>query len=183
MPDVSGLRFLSLFFMIHRFLASGSPRDRTSYAFVMNFVRIVDKLVVDYGHVREQMVIWATTPNEVLGNLLLAVGHFESCIGSCVRAIEFGRRIRADRNGPRIIPRGLAVLSDAVFNRVNRMRNSIEHLEGDILAGTLGDHPICLAVRPKAIELGDDRITFDELAAWIAELHGIADQLAHFREN
>ena len=148
----------------------------------MNFVRITDKLVVDYGHARDQMVLWASAPNEVIGNLLLAVGHFESCVGSCVRAIEFGRRIRADRNGPGIIPKGLSVLSDAVFNRVNRMRNSIEHLEGDILKGTLGDGPICLAVRPKAIELGVDRITFDELAEWITELHGIADQLVHYRE-
>ena len=65
-----------------------------------------------------------------------------------------------------------------MFNCVNRMRNSIGHLEGDILKGTLGDGSIRLAVRPKAIELGEDRITFDELAEWITRLHGIADQLA-----
>ena len=182
MPDLSKLSFLSVFLMIHRALAAGGPKDRTSYALVMNFVRIVDKLVADYGLARDQMVLWANTPNEVIGHLLVAVGHFESCVGSCVRAIEFGRKIRSDRNGPRIIPRGLPVLSDAVFNRINGMRNSTEHLEGAILKGTLADGPICLAVRPKSIELGGEQVNFDELADWITQLHGIADQLAHFRE-
>jgi hypothetical protein len=149
----------------------------------MNFVRIVDKLVLDYGHAREQMVMWATTPNGVIHPLLLATGHFESCIGSCVRAIEFGRRIRADQNGPRSVPRGRQVLSDSVFTRLNRTRNSIEHLEGDILKGALRDGPLCLAVRHNAIELGEDRISFGELADWITELHGIADQLAQFRQS
>jgi len=183
MPELK-LTFLSVFLMIHRGLGGGGPKNGTSYALVMNYVRIVDKLVIDYNLAREQMVIWAATPNEVIGPLLVAIGHFESCVSGAVRAIDFARRIRKDKNGPGIVPKGVAVLSDAVYKSVNDMRNSVEHLDGDILDGTLsGGVPICLVVRPKAIELAGAQITFAELADWITQLHAIADKLAYYRES
>ena len=174
---------VSLFLMIHRFLAGGGSRNATSFALVMNSVRIVDKLVTDYSLAHAQMVAWATTPNEVMGPLFLAIGHFESCVSGMVRAIDFARRIRKDQNGPRVIPNKSTVLSDAVYKPINTIRNSIEHLDQDILEGTLsGGVPICLVVRPSAIELSGTQITFAELADWITQLHAISNTLAHYRE-
>src|SRR5262245_25813088 len=93
MPDLGDLPYLSVFFAIHRYLAGGGPTDRKSYALVANYIRIVDKAVIDYGLAREQMELWATTPNEAFGHLPIAIGHFESCLAAMVRAVEFARRV------------------------------------------------------------------------------------------
>lgn len=150
----------------------------------MNFVRIVDKLVIDYNLARDAMVMWATTPNEVMGPILPAIGHFESCVNGLGRALRFSAAIHRDQVGPKIAADGLTDLNSNVGKRIAGMRNSIEHLDERLTEGQLtGNMPRCLVPEQGGIRLYREFIRYPELAEWIGQLHAIAEKVAYFKES
>ena len=183
MPDLSDLNSkASLMLILNRMFAGGGPKDSKSYALVMNFIRIVDKLVVEYESARASLSEYINTPNNVISPLLVATGECESCITTMVRAINLGRRIRRDQNGPQLA-RTIPVLAKAVGSRANDMRNAIEHIDGQIVKDTwVPGEPVCLLLKNDRLELIGEELEYSELAAWISQLQQLAEQLAQYRE-
>ena len=136
MPDLPRLNSkTSLTLLLNRVFAGGGPKDPKSYALVMNFIRVVDVLVTEYESARESLAKFVNTPNDVISPLLVATGSFELCITTMVRAVNLGRRIRRGRRGP-TISKKMSVLSDTVWERVNGMRNAIEHIDSELANGS-----------------------------------------------
>jgi hypothetical protein len=145
MPILSDINSqISITLVLNRMFAGGGPKDPKSYALVMNFIRIVDKLVVEYEQTRAALTEFISTPNEVISPIMYATNYCESCISTLIRAINLGRRIRRDPNGPEIA-RKIAVLSDSVCSRVKAMKNAIEHIDEKIIKNTwTPGEPLCL---------------------------------------
>jgi len=168
--------------MLNRVFAGGGPTEQKSYALVMNFVRIVDKLVADYERTRANLTEFVNTPNNVMAPLIYATNNCESCITTIIRAIKLGRRIRRDQNGPQIAKK-LFVLSDSVSIKLNGIRNAIEHIDDHIASDTwTPDEPICLIIKNDRLEVVSEEITYAELADWVRQLNELAEKLAMYKE-
>ncbi|MEW6586531.1 MAG: hypothetical protein AB1442_13095, partial [Nitrospirota bacterium] len=162
--------------------AGGGPQDTKSYALVSNFIRIVDKLLIDYSNVYKHMTELAKKRNTFMWSIISATSHCESLISSMVRAIRLGRRIRKDRNSPPMA-KGIEVLSDPVWNRVNAFRKAIEHIDEIIAQNkwSAGD-PVCLLLKSDRAELRGEQILYSELAGWVKQLYDLASGLSTYRE-
>ena len=184
MPDLSSLNSkTSLTLLLNRVFAGGGPKDPKSYALVMNFIRVVDVLVTEYESARESLAKFVNTPNDVISPLLVVTGSFELCITTMVRAINLGRRIRRDRRGP-TISRKMSALSDAVWERVNGMRNAIEHIDSELANGSwVPGEPVCLLLKNNRLELAGREILYSELAGWITQLQQLSEELAQYKET
>lgn len=180
-PDLSDLGFLSAFYAVSTMLARGGPKGRKSYCLSMNFVRILDKLVIDYGHARAAMMAHANGPNEAFGFLIVAIGHFENVITDLFRALEFARCIKHDRGSPQLGPAHASVFSAGVYGRVKAMRNAVEHWYGRIKGLDAGT-PNCLVVKKDGLDIGLTKVSYAELASWIRQLHDLAVKHAHFQQ-
>lgn len=183
MPDLSGLNSkASLTLILNRMFAGGGPKDAKSYALVMNFVRVVDKLVVEYEGARTSLINFVNTPNNVVSPLLVATGECESCISTMIRAVNLGRRIRRDPYGPQLA-RQIPVLANGIWSRVNDMRNAIEHIDSQIANSIwVPGEPVCLFLKNDRLKLIGEEIQYSELADWITQLHQLAEQLAQYKE-
>jgi hypothetical protein len=182
-PDLCDLPFLSAFYAFSTMLARGGPEGRKAYSLSMNFVRIVDKMVIDYGHARAAMVAYANGPNAAaIGRLVLAIGYFENVVTDLLRALEFADRIRQDRASPQLAPKHASVFSSGVYGRVNDMRNAIEHGYGEILKGLNAMAPNCLVPKKDGLDIGVSKIGYTELASWIRQLYDMASKHAHFQK-
>jgi len=111
-------------------------------------------------------------------HLLLASGHLETCVGTMVRAVDFGRAVRSvpsDRPNP--LPERPAIFRDTT--PINDARNAIEHLYDDLRRDPLAEGAL---IMPAATEDGFDvrgtLLRFDDLAKWLSELHALACRVA-----
>ncbi len=92
-------------------------------------------------------------------------------MNSVYRAIRFGRAlrsrgrlVRADQTP--LIPKRLTVLSDSVFHRLGTIRNTMEHIENDVIKET-AVATVTSKVNADSIELGGEEIWYSELAQWM----------------
>lgn len=185
MPALSELLSkTSLDVALNRMFCSGGPKDRTAYALLMNFNRVVDILIEEYETARRSMIqVTEETGAVPLSALLSAIGHFETCITTTLRAIRFAQRLRSRSRGA-VVPPKLSVLSGTVEDRIRNMRNAIEHLENQIARDDWKPgQPYCLMAYEDRIGLGDDAIRYVELAQWIRDLHDLAMDTAQFKDR
>lgn len=183
-PDLGDLPFLSLAAMIRRGFVDGGPKDGTQHALVMNFVRIVDKVVIDYGHAREALQNWVSEPNG-LGYAFLASGYFESCFAGMGRALKFAKAIRASPLAAKLAAVDFGVLDGEAGRRVNKVRNAVEHLDERVTDGVVvadGEFRCMMPVKG-GIRLKPEFVTYTELASWIRQLHAVAAKVAEYRES
>jgi hypothetical protein len=73
------------------------------------------------------------------------------------RTVVFARRIGRDQGSPQV-PRGMTIPSDGVMNRINTIRNAIEHIEEKIARGEVVDgDTIAPTVKSDSIEFRGGR--------------------------
>ena len=102
----------------------------------------------------------------------------ETCVGSVHRALLFGMKIRKRQTLPGL-PRELSVFRQFVADRVSAVRDSIEHIDKDIIRGEVKEGYRCLTPKVHQIEIGSEvRLSYTDLSGWIKELHQVATQLA-----
>lgn len=182
MPDLSGLNARISLLLVSNWALGGGARDPKSNAYVMSFVRVVDKLLLDYERARAALTEYVSSPNTLITPLIRATNECESCVSTMIRAINLGRRIRGDRNGPPV-QRRVTVLSGRVSSKVNDMRNAIEHVDGQIADDAwVPGEPLCLLLKNDRLELAGVEIRYAELAEWTQQLNDIALRLAQYKE-
>lgn len=184
MPDLSELSSASsIDSALNRMFSGGGSKDPVSHALQINFNRMVDMLVENYEAARRYQTIASTRDGSVpLHALITAIGLFENCITTALRAISFARRLKNHTRGRMISKQ--SVLSDSVGDRIRELRNAIEHLDRDLASGNwVKWHAYCLIPKEDHIILGEQRIDYLELAGWITQLHGIAQETAQYKES
>lgn len=184
-PDLSGLKPNSLQLTLSQ-VTGRIPEDYKVYALVLNFVRLVDFASLDFENCRTSLLkYWKRRDNSTvpLGFLILGAGHFEACITNLKRAIEFLKAIRGysglKPSTQTLIRQKYNVLNGRVEKAVTDMRNCVQHLYGDVKKGLIADgQPIYPSSSDlDGMKLGQHKILFSDLAAWLTELHTISENL------
>ena len=147
------------------------------------YVRLVEKALLEYRSSRAMLI--ASLADGTADHQFRAQDHFESCVQSLHRAILYLERLRrlgylrADGRPFIPKPRNLEVLSEGVKSQVRAMRDAAEHLDNDILDGSLPEGALV------GIHLGWDKaalgilqLNYADVARWIEQLHEFAALLS-----
>lgn len=182
-PDLSGLDSrTSVGFMLNRVFGGGGPTDRRAYAFAMNFIRLVDSLLLEYEEARQSLLRYLTAPRDVFefSPFVRSTGQFENCISTLMRVVNLLNKLRSSRSGI-VVDRKLAICSAKAQAKIRALRNAIEHLDSELSADALGtDQGLCLLVMSDRLQLGAAEILYSELASWISELNTLSREVATF---
>lgn len=147
------------------------------------YVRLLEKTVLEYKEARTHLIRFLA--QGIFDDLHRAQDHFESCIQSLHRALNYFERLRGfgykRGDGTPFIPRPreLEVLRDTVRTPVRVMRDALEHLDNDILDGTLPeDSPVGPHLGWEVATLGAHTLRYTDVARWIEQLHEFAALLS-----
>lgn len=147
------------------------------------YVRLVEKTVLEYMEARTHLIRFLA--EGTLDDLHRAQDHFESCIQSLHRALIYFERLRGfgykRGDGTPFIPRPreVEVLRDTVRTPVRVMRDALEHLDKDILDGTLPeDSQAGPHLGWDLATLAAHKLRYADVARWIEQLHEFAALLS-----
>jgi hypothetical protein len=150
------------------------------------YVRLVERTLIEYeaGRAAMNRFLAAERGPE---HYYAAQDHFENCVRCLHRAIEFLERLRRaglkDGSGSPFIPRprDLEVISAQVRDQVRELRDALEHLDDDILAGRIDESARTdIHAGWTAVQLGDHRLVYEDIASWIRQLYHFASMLSRF---
>ncbi|MCG2722285.1 MAG: hypothetical protein L6290_09770 [Thermodesulfovibrionales bacterium] len=189
-PNLSNLEKLSPVFMYNRFFTSAGPSDYEAYALTMNFIRLVDLTIQEYENGRNILEKFISSKSNSLATpwmIVVASGHFEICISSLKRVINYLKSLRGHPKVPHslkdMLPRKLKVLTGNVEKRITNIRDAVEHLENRIQKGDITHgQSLCMIPIEDGLELGRHRLSFTDLAVWLTEAHNCALKLIQYRE-
>ena len=154
---------------------TGQPSNRTVLAYVVSFIRILDKAIREYNHAKEELQAYIDSASRTT-LLLNATGHLETCIHSLQRCLVLFRRMRAVNFGDSASARLLRKSVEAVSEDVPTVRNAIEHIDDRIARDEVAEgRPIALMISEagdRASIAGED-ILFTDVAGTIRKLHGL----------
>lgn len=147
------------------------------------YVRLVEKAVLEYQESRTKLV--AFFADGTADHEYRAQDHFESCVQSLHRAMEYLEHLRRfgykRGDGTPFIPkpRELEVLRDSIRDQVRDMRDAVEHLDRDILEGRLGETvKVGIHLGWERASLGGLTLGYADVARWITQLHEYAALLS-----
>lgn len=176
MPDVAHLRnTLMLDYLSNLSLRGAGANDRVAGSFLSSFIRLSDKTVYEYGLARQHYSDWCSAPdNNTWSPLFRSIGHMENCITALVRVVRIAMKIKGNRSAPTLDKSARKGLRTAEIALV-RIRNAIEHAEGDIPGQSEGTaHTLVLT--NGEVELGPERVSYEVLVGWIVIVHDLAKQ-------
>jgi hypothetical protein len=184
--QLSDLRHLcpkvSLDYMLNRYFVGGGPKDLIAHARIVNFIRIIDSILIDYNNMRDMLDRYVSTINNIMSPLLYAIGHAESCIGNLHRANRLAEAIRRDKNGPQV--EKLEVLPAHATKVLEEFRHEIQHLDEKLADGTWQSHEAqCMMLYDDCLEIYGKKILYRDLARWITRLHALSEKLAQYKET
>jgi hypothetical protein len=143
-------------------------------------VRLVEKAILEYQASREKLVLFMVGGGEY-DNYCRAQDHLESSVQSLHRAILYLEQLRRlglrQADGSPFIPkpRELGVLRNDVKTRVRDLRDACEHLDKDIVDGTISpDADVAIHLGWEGADLAGLRISYAELAKCIEQIHHFA---------
>ncbi len=147
------------------------------------YVRLVEKTLLEYEESRSKLL--AFLADGTADHEHRAQDHFESCVQSLHRAIEYLERLRAfgykRGDGAPFVPRprDLEVIRDTVRAKVRDMRDAIEHLDRDILDGSFPESAkVGIHLGWEKASLGGLALDYADVARWITQLHEYAGLLS-----
>lgn len=143
------------------------------------YVRLTEKAIIEYEEARQKL--YKFLQEGFADDYFRSQDHFETCINSLHRAIEYLERIRGlglkSPDGKPFIPkpRELEILSEKTRSQIRNFRDACEHIDKDIVKPSFPlDQEIGIHLGwDKAIIL-DHKIQYKDLAKWIKQTHNFA---------
>jgi hypothetical protein len=168
-PEASTLRKqLEIAMIFHgRQIPTNSSAGRLLTTYVVTVDKAAREYVAGCGRIKEHLVEGGVQ------SFVEGVNHFETCVNSAKRALRVLERIGAQRGGLSL-DRTLRKLASTRANTITDIRDSIEHIDADILSDTElseGDaHLLTLDKSGEKLEIGKNTMT-------LADLHSAIDVL------
>jgi hypothetical protein len=188
LPDLTDLQPSSAEFAQNRFFAKIGPVQHVPYALVMNAIRLSDKALLAYKRAREALKNYNDPAVLFPGLIIQASADLETCVDCLHRAFNYLRAIRSARDGytglQKHIPRHVSIFTSRAQDQVRGMRNALQHFEQDLVGKRIIEgEPIATQPIEGAVELGNHRIEYNDLAIWVKRLNAIAASLAGYVEE
>jgi hypothetical protein len=188
MPSLEDLRpvpIVKLYMFRLMFHGTRTINNRTERAYIVSFIRILDKTMYEYGQSRQSLQDYIKSRNKTIF-LMKTVSHLETCVSSLRRCLCLFERMKALTFG---CPCELRIRRNRLKRisvLVRQVRNAIEHMDELIARDEIAEGaPIALMIS----EMGDcayiagSRILFSEIASTIRELHVFAVDLCDYRSS
>ncbi len=176
MPDLSELYDKNVLGVLLNLIFRDTPTEYKSRAFVINFVRITDRVIREYTNARVAFLVFVNNqPSPYFSPAFQAIGHFETLVNSLWRASLFVNCIKKNSETSRIID---VRINNDVTKRIEEIRHAIEHLDEKLAKGKIGQgEPWFILLKNDSIELSGYEISHRELADFIRTLYSIAQDL------
>lgn len=156
--------------------------DQKARDYLVSFVRLVDRAIHEYESARALLEEHESQLG--IARKIRAFGYLETCINSTKRAFNVAEQMRRYRPAPPI--NRLTMRSLVGHGRsIKDVRDAIEHMDEWIERGEVQPgEAIALMVTDQgdAIEIAGHRVSFQDLAAVLRKLHGLAQYLAAYQE-
>lgn len=166
-----------------KILGVHGPHDPEGQLIVDGLVRLVDKAALEYMAARNELLEFAVAG--YLDRYHRAQDHFESFVQCLHRAMIYLDRLRARGyrtvdGGPLVSrPRDLEALGPVATKTVRQFRDSLEHLDKDILSGQI---PPQDDVGPRLdthqASIGGFVLSYEDSARWCEQIHAVAAPLS-----
>lgn len=164
------------------FAGTGYPDPKADSLLTM-LVRMTDKSVLEYEQARACLTEYVDerllpSPGREgvfhVSPLIHACDHLENCVDSLKRAYRFAEALLRSPVARNLTKSDLPREADRV--RVTRLRDRIQHNDEVILNGEPGD-PIGIRVHGDSVDMGDDSISYVELARWLERMSQLSAKL------
>lgn len=174
-PDLSSLGPTLLSRMITGLVFQGRkpPTSESASRLLTAYLSIVDKAVREYSAGREILIAYSKSKNE--SRLFTeGLGRFETCINSTKRAFRIVERMSAHPDSP-TIERTMRRLLKSMAKTITSIRDSIEHIDGDIAAEdvlkTGMAHLLTMNHEGDTLEIANHKLQLADLAKVVSALH------------
>lgn len=143
------------------------------------FVRLAEKAAIEYVEARATLFEFLEMGNA--DDEYRAGDHFESCIQSLHRAINYLERLKSlgykRGDGSPLVPKpqNMTVLHQSNANSIREFRDAIEHLENDILKGLIPENQrIGVHLGWDKATIGSHNLGYKEVANWLEQINSMA---------
>ena len=193
MPDLSNLsgKLTIDYFLNYAFGNTGLQMNGPGQAQFLNFIRLVDKTLLEYEQARLDLQSYVDSDNRT-SLFMRCVDHMENCVDSLHRSFLHldglttsihRERQRTNEPLPDIHRDELPKSSNR--KRIDNIRDAIQHMDDRISKGRAGADiaPIGLNVKSDSVELDHEEIYYAELALWIQQIYRVAEQLTNYTSS
>jgi hypothetical protein len=193
MPDLSNLsgKLTIDYFLNYAFGNTELQMSGPGQAQFLNFIRLVDKTLLEYEPARFDLQNYVNSDNRT-SLFMRCVDHMENCVDSLhrsflhldgLRTSIYRERQRTNEPLPDIHRDELPKSSNR--KRIDNIRDAIQHMDDRISKGRAGADiaPIGLNVKSDSVELDHEEIYYAELALWIQQIYGVAEQLTNYTSS
>jgi hypothetical protein len=193
MPDLSNLsgKLTIDYFLNYAFGNTGLQMSGPGQAQFLNFIRLVDKTLLEYEPARFDLQNYVNSDNRT-SLFMRCVDHMENCVDSLhrsflhldgLRTSIYRERQRTNEPLPDIHRDELPKSSNR--RRIDNIRDAIQHMDDRISKGRAGADiaPIGLNVKSDSVELDHEEIYYAELALWIQQIYRVAEQLTNYTSS
>ena len=193
MPDLSNLsgKLTIDYFLNYAFGNTGLQMSGPGQAQFLNFIRLVDKTLLEYEQARLDLQSYVDSDNRT-SLFMRCVDHMENCVDSLhrsflhlngLRTSIYRERQHTNEPLPDIDRDELPTSSDR--KRIDNIRDAMQHMDDRISKGRAGADiaPIGLNVKSDSVELDHEEIYYAELALWIQQIYRVAEQLTNYTSS
>lgn len=179
----SEVRSLASSHLARLVLLKEGPKQTGSFNLTISFLRLSDFAIVEYLRARAALTSFST--QRAVNRFFEGVCHLENCIVSIHRSLLFMQQIRRlgllTHDGVPIVIRVKEWRVLRAQDRLRKIRNSIQHLDGMILRG---EERIVFAIRPaqRGLELANSDLGYSELCEWLVELNQLSQLISSSKE-
>jgi len=193
MPDLSGLSRL-VPRLIVQLLVGERGLSRKISLYRKNFIRLVDKALLEYHEAREAILAQIAEMNRSSEEMsrgdgriyfLAFTNHIETCINAVRRLYRLLERIKSEKQLPEL-PKELRRQVETVEGTIGKIRNAIEHMDEQILKDEIAVGNPIMATGSKnwdAVIVADKEIKFEDLAMVLRKMYEIALYLLTIQET
>ena len=153
-----------------------------------NFVRLIDKAVLEYVEAREALFAQVEEPNRPAAELqkgrilyiCTIANHLENCLNAVRRLLNHLDKLKSDKGGIEIDRTTRNIIESASTSFID-IRDTVEHLDERIQKDELGpDQSIMLSITDdqRGAEIAGTTISFAELERIIRRLHEVGKRMA-----
>lgn len=187
------------------FLTGNRARDYQVTAILSTYIRLVEAAFIQYKEARRLILkVWSNHSAIEIGAANHSATNFENCITSMHRSVLCMQKIRGIRAVPddikALFPKRPVFAIDTVANRLRDIRNTIQHLDDQVLNGTIPsgapftflatgpESPVLESDQPgqtlKVIDrlaIGSNELLFSDIFNWLKEMGDCAEKISQHR--
>lgn len=142
-------------------------------ALLVMLARLCDKALGQYEAARAELAAHCERKlNPDITHLMRAVNHMETVVGTLWRLLGAAEAVRREKDAPSVPHDRLPSRAD--FDRLNRIRRAIEHMDERIRDGRIGPGGSTMVMLgDRSVRLEGNEIGYDELAWWLAQMSSL----------